>query len=103
MTCSACGHDNRAGAKFCEECAAPLKLSCASCGAELRPTAKFCDECGTRTGAAPTAAPSRASGHDETARKVVTIVFADLVGSTALHERLDAEAVGRFMESYYAA
>jgi class 3 adenylate cyclase/ketosteroid isomerase-like protein len=33
----------------------------------------------------------------------VTIVFADLVGSTALHERLDAEAVRQFMEGYYAA
>ena len=37
------------------------------------------------------------------ARKIVTIVFADLVGSTALHERLDAEAVRQFMEGYYAA
>ena len=37
------------------------------------------------------------------ARKVVTIVFADLVGSTALHERLDAESVRRFMDRYYEA
>jgi class 3 adenylate cyclase/tetratricopeptide (TPR) repeat protein len=37
------------------------------------------------------------------ARKVVTIVFADLVGSTALHERLDAESAGLFMERYYRA
>jgi class 3 adenylate cyclase len=34
---------------------------------------------------------------------VVSIIFADLVGSTALHERLDAEAVRQFMERYYAA
>jgi class 3 adenylate cyclase len=33
----------------------------------------------------------------------VTIVFADLVGSTALHERLDPESARRFMESYYTA
>ena len=45
MRCPTCNHDNRLGAKFCEECAAPLQRSCASCGAELRPTATFCDEC----------------------------------------------------------
>ncbi len=103
MNCSACNHENRPGAKFCEECAAPLKRLCAGCGAELRPTAKFCDECGAPTAAAPTksspARPAEAPG----ARKVVTIIFGDLVGSTALHERLDAESVRQFMESYYAA
>src|SRR5207253_2350580 len=37
------------------------------------------------------------------ARKVVTIVFADLIGSTSLHERLDPESVGRLMDRYYRA
>jgi class 3 adenylate cyclase/tetratricopeptide (TPR) repeat protein len=37
------------------------------------------------------------------ARKIVTILFADLAGSTALHERLDPESVRHFMEGYYAA
>ncbi len=102
MTCPVCAHDNRAGAKFCEEYAAPLKRSCAGCGAELRPTAKFCDECGAPAqaagaGATPTPGPLSA------ARKVVTIIFADLVGSTALHERLDPESVRHFMASCYAA
>ncbi|HZW75797.1 MAG TPA: adenylate/guanylate cyclase domain-containing protein, partial [Caldimonas sp.] len=38
---------------------------------------------------------------DAVARKVVTIVFADLIGSTSLHERLDAESARRVMERYY--
>jgi class 3 adenylate cyclase len=38
-----------------------------------------------------------------TARKVVTIVFADLIGSTSLHEQLDAESVTRLMERYFRA
>ncbi len=42
--CPSCGHANRTGAKFCNECAAPLRQSCSSCGAELHPSAKFCDE-----------------------------------------------------------
>jgi len=37
------------------------------------------------------------------ARKVVTVVFADLIGSTALQERLDPESVSRVMEAYHAA
>jgi class 3 adenylate cyclase len=33
--------------------------------------------------------------------QVVTIVFADLIGSTSLHERLDPESVSRLMDRYY--
>jgi len=100
VICPACTHENRSGAKFCEECAAPLARACASCGFQLRPAARFCDECGAPAGAAPPAPrPADPAG----ARKVVSIVFADLVGSTALHERLDPESARRFMESYYDA
>ena len=100
MTCPSCKQENRPGAKFCEECAAPLQVVCGSCGATLRSAAKFCDSCGT-----PVAGSPPANGREESAgaRKIVTIVFADLVGSTALHERLDPESARRFMESYYAA
>ena len=113
MTCSSCSHENHAGAKFCEECGSALARPCASCGAELGPTAKFCSECGTRvaaSGSAPgpgsqaQAAPSAAPSAPSTGtRKIVTIVFADLAGSTALQERLDPESTQRFMESYYDA
>ncbi len=97
MNCPSCGHANRDGAKFCEECASSLRKVCASCGSELRPTAKFCDEC-----AEPVSAPQPAA-EPAGARKIVSILFADLVGSTGLHERLDPESARRFMESYYAA
>ena len=103
MICPACAHENRPGAKFCEECAGALKRVCASCGAELRPTAKFCDECATPVAGATAAAPRATAAAPSDTRKVVTILFGDLVGSTALHERLDAESVRQFMESYYAA
>ncbi len=46
MNCATCGHENRGTAKFCDECAAPLRSRCAHCGSEMRPTARFCDECG---------------------------------------------------------
>ena len=101
MNCAACGHTNPERAKFCLECGAAFAASCASCGVELPPAAKFCLECGARVGAAAAPAPSEVQRGSS--RKVVTITFADLVGSTGLHERLDAESVRQFMEGYYAA
>ncbi|HEV8711715.1 MAG TPA: zinc-ribbon domain-containing protein, partial [Candidatus Binatia bacterium] len=47
MRCLSCGSDNPHGAKFCIECAAPLRQRCPSCGAENLPRAKFCGECAT--------------------------------------------------------
>ena len=45
MQCPSCGSDNRDGARFCNDCAAPLPLLCPSCGIENRPGAKFCNDC----------------------------------------------------------
>jgi class 3 adenylate cyclase/ketosteroid isomerase-like protein/tetratricopeptide (TPR) repeat protein len=98
MICASCRRATKAGARFCVGCGASLAPRCPACGAESEPDARFCGACGAALGAP--GAPRPAEG---VARKVVTIVFADLVGSTALHERLDAEAVRAFMERYYAA
>ena len=116
MICPSCNHDNRPGAKFCEECAAPLKRACTDCGAELRPTAKFCDECGAKTGGnPPTAAPlpretpkhladkiRQSKSAVEGERKQVTVLFADVKGSMELAEALDPEAFSRIMSRFFA-
>jgi class 3 adenylate cyclase/ketosteroid isomerase-like protein len=100
MQCSACGAANPEKARFCGGCGANLAVpqSCPSCGAAIERDQRFCYECGGALGGTATAAPEPTA-----ARKIVTIVFADLVGSTALHERLDAESAGRFMDAYYRA
>ncbi len=99
MNCPTCQFQNRPDAKFCGDCGTTLRASCAECGTELRSHAKFCDECGTAVaGAAPAPRPTEPGG----ARKTVTILFADLAGSTALQERLDPESTRHFMERYYA-
>lgn len=95
IPCPSCGHSNRPDRRFCAECGGRLGAACSSCGTRNEPGQKFCGTCGTPL----VAARSQAA----VARKVVTIVFADLIGSTALQERVDAESVRRFMDRYYRA
>src|SRR3989454_111351 len=93
MSCTTCGRANRPGARFGGSCGRPLAPRCPACGTECEPGAQFCDACG--------ASLVTSASEQAVARKVVTIVFADLIGSTALHERLDPESVGRLMDRYY--
>ena len=56
--------------------------------------ARFCPECGARLAAPPPASDTR---------RIITVVFIDLVGSTELAESLDPEALRRTMDGYYEA
>jgi class 3 adenylate cyclase len=117
MQCPRCKHENTPKAKFCEECAAPLARTCANCGTQLPPTAKFCPECARPVGAA-LAEPRFASPESYTPkhlvekiltsesalegeRKQVTVLFCDIVGSTALAERLGAEAMHGLLDRFF--
>jgi len=67
---------------------------CAACGHENQSEAKFCSEC-----AAPIVA---AGGGAREERKIVTVLFADLVGFTSRSEQLDPEDVRAFLSPFYA-
>src|SRR5690349_12803263 len=113
MKCARCQHENRLGAKFCEECAAPLARGCANCGTPLTPTAKFCSECAHPAGQA---APARFAAPDaytpqylaeriltskaalEGERKQVSVLFADLKGSMELFADRDPEDARRLLD-----
>jgi class 3 adenylate cyclase/predicted ATPase len=102
MTCPSCGTDNVATAKFCVECGAPLALACPSCGAPYAEGQRFCAECGTALTAAPTAPrtpPPRPAPASE--RRLVSVLFADLVGFTTLSESRDAEEVRELLSTYF--
>ena len=71
-------------------------IKCPGCGEENPPKFRLCGYCGTPLAAAP-ALPV----HE--VRKTVTIVFCDLKDSTALGERLDAEALHEVKERYFNA
>jgi Double zinc ribbon/Adenylate and Guanylate cyclase catalytic domain len=117
MKCPRCQHENEAGAKFCEECAAPLARACAHCGRPLSPTAKFCPECAHPTWLS--AAPPPAQRFDspeaytpkhlaeriltsesalEGERKQVTVLFADLKGSMELLADRDPEEARKLLD-----
>src|SRR5262245_14188296 len=116
MRCASCGFANPDGVKFCHECGRPLQNRCPQCGGDNPFSAKFCGACGaalsagakpapatsrTRHGTtsaktarqparAPTARQSRPAV-PEAERRQLTVMFCDLVGSTALSEQLDPE------------
>jgi class 3 adenylate cyclase/tetratricopeptide (TPR) repeat protein len=64
--------------------------ACATCNADVPAGARFCPACGARLSQA------------QETRKVVSVLFCDLVGSTLLGERLDAESFRRVQTAYFA-
>jgi class 3 adenylate cyclase/tetratricopeptide (TPR) repeat protein len=110
VVCSTCGSANNAGAKFCSECGSGLSQSCAACGATLASGARFCSNCGTAASAAtgtiiPRTAPVAAApsgGNGVVAeRRLVSVLFADLVGFTTLAEGRDAEETRDLLSGYF--
>src|SRR5919108_6156314 len=105
MLCPGCGTENREGRKFCAKCGKPLALVCPACGTANEAGEGFCGECGsvlTGETAAPTptapSAPREAPGAE---RRLVSVLFADLVGFTPLSESKDAEEVRELLSRYF--
>jgi class 3 adenylate cyclase/tetratricopeptide (TPR) repeat protein len=116
MNCPNCQTRNPDGARFCFNCGTALAQTCKNCGASLQPGARFCHNCGQAVQEGDTAQepPAKAQAEDviqryipkellaklrnarhshlmEGERRVVTILFCDLKGSTLAASQLDPE------------
>ena len=103
MLCPDCGADNRSGRKFCLKCGTALQFACSSCGATNEPSAMFCGECGSSLGITPSpeVRPSEHPPTSQQERRLVSVLFADLVGFTTLSESRDAEEVRDLLTRYF--
>src|SRR5262249_5813788 len=115
MHCPSCGFANPEGVKFCHECGVPLQHRCPRCESENPLPAKFCGQCGTALKGQPSAPAPRAQSAEqglpatpraavpraaEGERRQLTVMFCDLVGSTALSAQLDPEELRAVILAY---
>jgi class 3 adenylate cyclase/tetratricopeptide (TPR) repeat protein len=103
MVCPTCGAENQENAKFCNSCGASLLRVCASCGTSNASGAKFCSECGASLVADALATTPQVSAGSSAAaeRRLVSVLFADLVGFTTLSESRDAEDTRELLTRYF--
>lgn len=94
--CDTCQHQNDPEAKFCANCGAMLARACPACGRRNLSQADKCVDCGAvlqaagkRGARAP--APKLGARAREGERKRLTVLIADISGSTALIDKLNAE------------
>ena len=118
MKCPACGQDNRDAARFCRGCGTTFGTRCSVCGSYSTAESKFCDNCGSPIGSAVARAAathdlnlplSSTPGHlfarspaslaaTEGERKQVTVLCADVKGSTEQVADRDPEEARRLLD-----
>ncbi len=119
MQCVTCNAELIPDKRFCAQCGTEVMPRCPSCGAVVETRFRFCPDCGTRLEPRGPDADRRdrltehipaelarklrsapQPGREE--RKLVTVLFCDLVGSTAIAEDLDPEEYRDLLEQYMA-
>jgi class 3 adenylate cyclase/tetratricopeptide (TPR) repeat protein len=126
MLCQQCGTQLLAGKRFCPGCGAATPDGCPSCGVPIHPSWRFCVDCGATLGLvaevaerppsaaerarqigrpwrnipAPLAEKIRSAGAVPGERKRTTVLFCDLVGSTAIAEAIDPEEYRELLDRY---
>jgi len=126
MQCPKCQHENREGAKFCNECGHKFELKCPSCGGINPQGSKFCDECGNDLTTPSLEPPIKELSFDEKIEKIqkylpkgltekilsqrdriegerkqVTVMFCDMEGFTSLVDKLGPEEAYSVMDEVY--
>src|SRR2546430_12821288 len=105
MECRGCGGASRDGTGFGGTCGARRQQCCGACGRKNPKGNSYCGFCGAPlTDAAPleravnTSAKPAVAGAE---RRRLTVMFCDLVGSTAIASRLDPEDLREVLSRYH--
>jgi class 3 adenylate cyclase/predicted ATPase len=100
MWCINCAIEVAEQEKFCGQCGSTVVRRCPACDTANPASSKFCGDCGTKLRVDPpaVAAPARYSRPIE--RRQLSVLFCDLVGSTALSARLDPEDFSAIIAGY---
>jgi class 3 adenylate cyclase/tetratricopeptide (TPR) repeat protein len=102
VDCASCGQANEDGRKFCGQCGSPLAPLCPACGTPNAPGSRFCGECGASIVVEMTPTDrSTATDLPAAERRLVSVLFADLVGFTTLSEARDSEEVRDLLTRYF--
>jgi class 3 adenylate cyclase/tetratricopeptide (TPR) repeat protein len=99
--CPSCGAPTAPDQRFCGTCGTSLERACPTCGATWPPSFRFCGTCGGALDAPAASEPAADVTPDE--RKVVTVLFADLSGSTEMAARLDPEDLRGVLRPFFDA
>jgi class 3 adenylate cyclase/tetratricopeptide (TPR) repeat protein len=83
------------GSRFCPSCGTAVGRRCPTCGSPVTEDQRFCATCGAALIETPATPGSE--------RKLVTVLFADVTGSTQLGEQLDPEQLRAVMDAYFTA
>ncbi len=118
MRCPSCGHENPAGARFCNGCGATLESLCPRCKKANPPGSRFCNGCGGPLQTAAIAERAidprsytpkhlaekilQSKSALEGERKQVTVLFADVKGSMDLAEQVDPEDWHEILDRFFA-
>ncbi|PCJ19022.1 MAG: hypothetical protein COB04_06495 [Gammaproteobacteria bacterium] len=120
MRCNQCDFESPKGMKFCGGCGQGLQSGCASCGFENPAGFKFCGQCAESLAASSDAGAKSDSasksqlpiesksipeddlfyGNQEAERRQITVLFCDIVGSSAISEQLDPEDFREVLRDY---
>ena len=109
LGCTSCGAENPSGAKFCSQCGSALagKQKTNSAKAKGKTRAPRDKGSNRENGEALSSTDARSRSlnprRDAGERRQLTVMFCDLVGSTALSERLDPEELHEVVQHYQAA
>jgi class 3 adenylate cyclase len=110
MQCEQCGFENPKGMRFCGQCATPLNRLCPNCGSNNPANFEFCGQCSrslATTYSTNNVSPAKSKSsialrQEDAERRQLTVLFCDIVNSSALSANIDPEDLRDIMRDYRA-